>query len=63
MKQHYKVYALFDKTVAESKKYTARAKSETFETKEEAIEERDRRYEQGFDKWHSLKIMMLWKNK
>ncbi|WP_299884395.1 hypothetical protein [uncultured Lacinutrix sp.] len=63
MQQHYKTYALFKKTVPESKKYTVKPESDVFLTKQEAIEACNRRYEQGLNKWHSLKIMMLWKSK
>ena len=63
MQEHYKVYALFDKTVSESKKYKAKPKSNFFDSKEEANEQRQRLYEHGTHKWHSLKIMMLWKIK
>lgn len=63
MQEHYKVYALFDKTVSESKKYKAKPKSKCFKTKEEALEERNHLYQQGTHKQHSFKIMMLWKIK
>ncbi|WP_452597558.1 hypothetical protein [Pontimicrobium sp. MEBiC01747] len=63
MQKKDKVYKLFHKSVPESKKYTAQAKSKGFSTREEAEKERDRQYEQGVYKWHSLKIMMLFENK
>lgn len=63
MQKKDKVYKLFHKSVPESKKYTAQTKSKGFSTREEAEKERDRQYEQGVYKWHSLKIMMLFENK
>ncbi|WP_452597123.1 hypothetical protein [Pontimicrobium sp. MEBiC01747] len=63
MQEHYKVYVLFDITVAKSRKYKAKPKSSDFDTKEEAITERDSLYKQGVYKHGTLKVMMLWRSK
>lgn len=57
-----KVFAIFTADVKEEDKYAVTTQpSFFFDTKEEAEIEMERCYEQGFNKWDSLKIMSLWK--
>jgi len=57
-----RVYAIFTSDVKEEDKYIVTTQpSYFFDTKEEAEEEMERCYEQGLNKWDSLKVMSLWK--
>lgn len=57
-----RVFAIYTSDVKEEDKYVVTTQpSFFFDTREEAEEELERCYEQGLNKWDSLKIMSLWK--
>lgn len=57
-----RVFAIYTSDVKEEDKYVVTTQpSFFFDTKEEAEEEMERCYEQGLNKWDSLKVMSLWK--
>lgn len=57
-----RVFAIYTADVKEEDKYIVSTQpSFFFDTKEEAEEEMERCYEQGLNKWDSLKVMSLWK--
>ena len=63
MKFYNHVYAVYDRSVTQAKKYKAKPKSDFFESQEEAQTEMNKMYQNNQHKPQSLKIMMLLKMK